>query len=403
MIKNSESTFRTSRRRLLSGFGATAFALALPSLGSTAALAAPNRASVDESATIGFLYVNGNTAGANTIAGFARHSGGTLSQLSGSPFTAGGSGTGAALGSQGAIQLSTDKRFLLAVDGASNGISVLSISSNGALTPVEGSPFPSGGVMPVSIAVHGNLVYVANAGTGGSNYTGFILQSNGRLDPLAGSTVTIADGAGIGDVLFDASGSHLVGIQVNTSLIDSFAVRSNGTLSAAPNSPFPAQAPGPFGSIFGGLKATRLFVSNAHGGSLNGSVSAFAVAANGTLTPLSGSPYPDLQTAPCWVSLSPDGRYLFTANAGSNSISSYAVSSSGVLSLVGSTPLKGGPGLGTFDQRLDPSGQFLYQVDGNKAEVSVLAVSGGNLSELSASPLSLGLSAGAVPFGIAII
>ena len=51
---------------------------------------------------------------------------------------------------------------------------------------------PPGGVLPVSVAVHDNLVYVANAGNGGSNYTGFRLRHDGRLKPVAGSTVALA-------------------------------------------------------------------------------------------------------------------------------------------------------------------------------------------------------------------
>jgi hypothetical protein len=51
-----------------------------------------------------------------------------------------------------------------------------------------------------SIAVHGTLVYVANAGDGGSNYTGFTLNPGGHLRPFAGSTVSLPDGSSPGDV-----------------------------------------------------------------------------------------------------------------------------------------------------------------------------------------------------------
>jgi len=54
----------------------------------------------------GHVYVNDNTAGVNTIAAFDRHSDGSLTPLPGSPYAAGGAGTGAIVGSQGALQLS---------------------------------------------------------------------------------------------------------------------------------------------------------------------------------------------------------------------------------------------------------------------------------------------------------
>ena len=62
---------------------------------------------------------------------------------------------------------------------------MLRIKPHGQLQPVEGSPVASGGIEPVSIAVHGGLVYVANAGTGGSNYTGFTLNPGGHLRPIS--------------------------------------------------------------------------------------------------------------------------------------------------------------------------------------------------------------------------
>jgi len=159
------------------------------------------------------------------------HADGSLTPLHGSPFAAGGAGTGAGIGSQGALQVTGDGKYLIAVDAGSNQISVLRINSDGELSPVGGDPVSSGGSKPVSLAVHGSLVYVANAGDGGSNYTGFTLNSGGHLRPLAGSTVPLPDGSSPGDVLFNSDGSRLVGARVGTSLIDSFTVGGDGRLS----------------------------------------------------------------------------------------------------------------------------------------------------------------------------
>jgi len=175
----------------------------------------------------------------------------------------------------------------------------------------------SGGVRPVSVAVHDNLVYVANAGNGGSNYTGFRLRDDGRLRPIAGSAVALPDGSQPGDVLFNADGTKLAGTRIGTSLIDSFTVGDDGRLAAAPGSPFPAQGLGPFGSEFRPTNPDQLFVSNAHNGASGGTVSAFLDAADGTLTSIGTSPFADLQTAPCWVEISHDGQFLFTTNTGS--------------------------------------------------------------------------------------
>lgn len=352
---------------------------------------------------VGYAYVNDNTAGANTVAGFARHLEGSLTALPNSPFNVGGAGTGAGIGSQGAVQVSDDGRYLLAVDAGSNQISVARIREDGALQPVEGGPVSSNGVEPVSIAVHGGLVYVANTGNGGTNYTGFTLDSGGNLRPIPGSTVPEPDGSSLGDVLIDPNGLHLAGTRVATSLIDSFDIGRDGRLSAAPGSPYAAQAAGPFGSAFRPAGLDQLFVSNAHAGPGNGTVSSFSVAPSGALSPVGGSPFPDFQTAPCWVAISPDGRYLFATNTASDSISSYKIARDGTLTLLGSTTLRGGTGqgaLGSLDLRLDPAGRALYVVDSKKAEVSALSVDDGILTELPSSPMAL--PAGAKAFGLAI-
>ncbi len=122
------------------------------------------------------------------MAGFTRNADGTISPLPDSPFAVGGAGSSSSLSSQGALQLSSNGRYLLAVDAGSNQISVLQTGKDGTLTPVEGSPFGSGGQYPVSIAVAKDLVYVANQGNGGSNYTGFNFDSKGNLTPIAGSS-----------------------------------------------------------------------------------------------------------------------------------------------------------------------------------------------------------------------
>jgi 6-phosphogluconolactonase (cycloisomerase 2 family) len=364
-------------------------------------------AGASDVAGAGKVYVNDNTVGTNTVAGFARRSDGTMTPFAGSPFSAGGAGTGTIVGSQGALQVSGDGRYLLAVDAGSNQISVLRIRPDGSLREAEGSPFASGGIEPVSIAVHGDLVYVANEGNGvsGSNYTGFTLNAGGHLTPISQSTFALPGTANPGDILFNSTGSNLVGIEVGTTipstfLIDSFVVGHDGRLTPANGSPFPAQAAGPFGSEFSPANPAHLYVSNAHGGAGNGSVSAFSVGHDGTVASIGGSPYADGRTAPCWVEISHDGRYLFTVNTGSTDISSYAIGTDGSLSLLGTTAFSSGTGIRPFDARLDPTGSDLYVVDAAIHAVSAFSVNGGALTELPASPF--GLPAGATPFGIAI-
>jgi 6-phosphogluconolactonase (cycloisomerase 2 family) len=361
----------------------------------TAAAAVPATASAAASPVDGHVYVDDNTTGTNTIAAFDRHPDGTLTPQPGSPFVAEGAGTGTGLASQGAVQVSSDGRYLLAVDAGSSQVSVLRIKPDGGLKLVPGGVVSSVGVEPVSIAEHDGLVYVANAGNGGSNYAGFTLNPGGHLRPLPRSTVSLPDGSQPGDVLFNSTGTNLVGTRIGTSLIDSFGVGQDGRLTPAAGSPFAAGAAGPFGSEFRPTDPSQLFVSNAHGGPGNGSVSAFSVAAAGTLSVIGASPFPDLQTAPCWVEITQDGKFLFTTNTASGTVSRYSIARDGALTLLGSTPTGAGP----LDARLSTDGRTLYTLDGAINAISGFAVSGGTLTSLGAP---LALPAGAAPAGVAV-
>jgi 6-phosphogluconolactonase len=365
-----------------------------------ASASASASASTDTSQVVGHVYVDDNTAGTNTIGAFDRHADGTLTPEPGSPFPAGGGGTGAGLASQGAIQFSADGRYVLAVDAGSNQVSVLRVHPGGWLSLVPGGVVSSGGTLPDSIAVHGNLVYVANSGNGGSNYTGFRLFG-GHLFPIPGSTVTLASDAAPGDVLFNGTGTKLAGTEVGPSQIDSFTVGFGGRLTAAPGSPFKAQGLGPFGSEFRPTDPDQLFVSNAHNTATDsGTISAFTDSRNGTLTSVAGSPFADDQMAPCWVEITHDGQFLFTVNTASGTISRFKIAPGGTLTLLGSTPLRGTGGVGAVDARLSPDGRFLYVDESKTGAVAAFAVHGGNLAELPGSPTSL--PAGAAPAGIAV-
>jgi 6-phosphogluconolactonase len=362
----------------------------------SASLPAPQTSPV-----VGHVYINDNTTGANTVAGFDRHADGSLTPIAGSPFAAGGAGAGHANASQGSLELSSDGRYLLAVDAGSNQISVLRIKPDGSLQIAD--IVSSNGGNPVSIAVDDGLVYVANADPVNPNYTGFTLNQGGHLRPILGSTVSLPAGSQPGDVLFDGDGTKLVGARVGTSEIDSFTVGGDGLLSAAPGSPFEHQAGvfGQFGSEFNPADPAQLFVSNAHtaaNGPAPGSVSAYTDAADGTLTPIGASPFANAGTASCWIEISHDGQYLFTVDTASSTVSSYSIGADGSLTAIGSTPIENGKG--AEDARLSPDGSTLWVVNGGGNQINAFSVHGGALTELTGSPTAG--PAGATPSGIVV-
>jgi 6-phosphogluconolactonase (cycloisomerase 2 family) len=357
---------------------------------------------------VGHVYVNDNTAPVNTVAGFDRHADGTLTALPGSPFVVGGSGTGGPDASQGSLQLSDNGRFLLAVDAGSNQISVLRVGHDGSLQPVDASPVSSNGVDPVSIAVHEDLVYVANAGPGRSagdaNYTGFRFDRAGRLSSIPNSTYVLPNDSKPGQVLFDRDGRKLVGTRIATSFIDSFTVGQDGRLTAAPGSPYdaqaftPAQGWGQLGAEFSPTHPDELFVTDAHtaagGAAFPGLVSSFTVAQDGSLTPV-GAPVANDGGAACWIEVGHDGRFAFVVNTASKTVSSYSIGAGGSLTFLSSI---GGVGAGAEDARLSPDGSTLWVVGSGTDTVTGFAVHGGTLTPLA----SIAGPAGAKPSGIVV-
>ena len=136
-------------------------------------------------------------------------------------------------------------------------------------------------------------------------------RSDGRLSPLAGSTVSVPDGAGLGDVLFNGhrhpagwhEGQHLADRQLRRRRTTGDLPPRRLALYAAGGWPLRQRVPPD--------QPCQLFVSNAHAGAGNGTVSAFNDGSNGVLTSIGASPFADNQTAPCWLTISPDGQYLY--------------------------------------------------------------------------------------------
>ena len=106
----------------------------------------------------GAVYTLTNSASGNAVAVFERDRDGSLTARG--TVATGGNGTGAGLGSQGALILDDDRLF--AVNAGDNTISLLQVDRRGKVRLADVDP--SGGARPISVTVHGKFVYVLNAG-----------------------------------------------------------------------------------------------------------------------------------------------------------------------------------------------------------------------------------------------
>src|SRR5207248_1503530 len=121
------------------------------------------------------VYTLTNQVGGNAVAVFKRAADGTLTAAG--TIATGGAGTGAGLGSQGAIALSDDGRWLFAVNAGSNDVSVFAVRPSGLSLAGRTA---SGGTRPISLTIHRNVLYVLNAG-GDGNISGFTVSASGDL------------------------------------------------------------------------------------------------------------------------------------------------------------------------------------------------------------------------------
>ncbi|WP_312441581.1 lactonase family protein [Lacrimispora sp.] len=281
-------------------------------------------------------------------------------------YKTGGQGTGAQivdpLSSQGSIILSDDGHFLFVVNAGSNSISSFKIARSGALILADVKQ--SGGFLPISLATHCNLLYVANAGNGSSiasNVTGFHVDENGRLTEITGSAKSLSsNNARPACIVINKNGNIIAVSEQNTNLISVFTVQPDGTLTGPVVSN--SSGSGPFGSVF--YTNEILLVTEV---GIN-ALSSYKVNHNGTLSVISPSVL-NFQSATCWVTLSENRRFAYTSNAGSHTITTYEVDCNGHLmisNIIYST--KDGSGA-PIDSGV--CSRNLYALNGNEGSISV--------------------------------
>ena len=310
----------------------------------------------------GSVYVQTNQASGNEIAVFHRSADGTLSSAGTVP--TGGLGTGAGLGSQGSVLLSNDGRWLFAVNAGSDEISAFRVDANGLILTDK---VPSGGSRPTSLTLYKDLLYVLNAG-GSGNITGFTVDQDGKLTALAGSTRPLSGNATApAQVSFSPDGAMLVVTERATNRIDTYVVEKDGVASSP--TAHPSSGITPFGFAF--TQQGVLVVSEAFGGApLGSAVSSYKVS-DGGLNVISGS-VPTGQTAACWIAVSKNGKFAYSTNAGSDSVSAYRVETDGSLSLVDDDA--GLTGAGPIDASASNNGQYLYVLNGRTHNISAFTI-----------------------------
>jgi 6-phosphogluconolactonase (cycloisomerase 2 family) len=310
-----------------------------------------------------------NSVEKNEVIAFTRAADGTLQE--GGHFATGGRGSGGVsdpLESQGSLTLSQDRSLLFAVNAGSGEISVFQVGRS-TLSFID--KVSSGGSEPNAVAQHGNLVYALNTG-GSSNVVGFALD-HGKLTEIPNSTRFLStNNSEAASLAFSPSGGFLAVTERATNNIDVFAVQQDGTLS--PIVINPSVGPGAFAVSFA-PNGAALVSETGRAGVPNGSaISSYAILANGTLSAISSS-VPTDGAANCWNAVTADGRFVYVSNAGSSTISGFAISATGALTPLTGTVVGSNPtGAGNLDITTSADSKFLYTLNSANGTIGIFAI-----------------------------
>jgi 6-phosphogluconolactonase (cycloisomerase 2 family) len=395
------------------------------------------------SPTTSFVYTetDNSNPGQNAVIAYRRNADGQVTEIG--SFQTGGTGVANPQGLLGPddsdkeVIASPDGHLLFAVNQGSNSVAEFRIRHDGSLDLVNKAAISSGGTEPVSLSIADRRLYVLNRGdevqgqppTVAPTITVFEIGRHGALRQDVDATTTLPLGVSPSQVLISSRSS--------LAFVDTFTPPPlNNVPGANEVVPFRIAADGQLVPIASGgvgapvtppllLGLAEHPTQNIIYAGLTGAnqVGVFTFDGGGNLklagtTPVQGN-------GPCWTLVSPDGKFLYTVDTGTNSV--------GVFSLP--DPLHpaqiqefvlGGPQNPTgnpsaprettdFEFALDPSGRALYVIDhqtdvagdfpqGNALHVLTVAADG-TLSEGTGSPLFLppGIPAGADPQGVAVI
>jgi 6-phosphogluconolactonase (cycloisomerase 2 family) len=321
----------------------------------SASAAAPAHGSYSGGSSHNLLFVQNDDPDGNTVFAYRRTAAGGLTQVG--TYPTGGNGgvlSGSVvdhLASQGALTYQSSARLLYAVNAGSNTLSTFRVAGDRL---VRRQVLGTGGQFPVSVAAHGNQVYVLNARDGGS-ISGY-LQVAGILVPIPSwhrdlHLNTSAPGQADefvstpGQIGFTPDGRELlVSTKNGGNSVEAFRVGPFGPAWAPEVTSLPGTVP--FGFTFD--RREHLVLTEAG----TNSVATFRVSRTGVLVALDSAGTG--QAATCWIAGS--GGTFYVSNAGSGTVSRYTVSRSGALAGGDTTATDAG----TVDAAASSDGRYLY-------------------------------------------
>ena len=336
-----------------------------------------------------FVYTN-NDRTPNTISAFSAAANGALSPIPGSPFTTGGTGAGGGSFSSNRITAAVVKNFLFAGNSGSNNVSAFSIDPvTGVLTSVPGSPFATAGVaggtgMSLATTPDDNFLIVANGDS--MTLSVFSIAANGALSPVAGSPFASGASGPLASAKVTSDGKFLA-VSSSPGAISMFSISATGALTPVPG---PSTAAAGAAGIECNCASTQLFVALKD--ALNSRVDVFDIGSGGTLSRILGSPFNGPGENSNVAVLSPDDRKLFVSAQNTNSVTVFNVASGGALSVVAGSPFAVPGAVSPSGMATNQAGTLLYTAAFNNLINGFSIGATGALTSVPGSPFSNGFS-----------
>jgi len=334
------------------------------------------------------VYTETNDAAGNKIQIYESGADGSLSLTA--EVSTGGLGTGGGLGNQGALALSENGRWLLAVNAGSDEISVFAVTDDG-LKWVD--KVRSGGLEPVSVTLHEDLVYVLNAG-GSGNISGFRFSPNGHLRPIPHSEQPLSSSkAGAAEIAFDRDSDRLIVSEKTTNNLSIYALEDGVAQAPVVR---PSNGKTPFGFAFDGHN--NLLVSEAFGGATNASaLSSYDVDEEDNSLEIISASVPTLQSAACWVVLARHSRFAYVTNTGSGTLTGFRVKRGGELTRISDDGITGITGGAPTDSAVSRNDRWLFVLSPTISKIVTFFVRpDGNLTNVGSAIGAPGSATGLV-------
>ncbi len=296
-------------------------------------------------------------------------------------------GTPATVSGPQGVAMTPDGKHLY-VGGANGGIGTVGrfiVAADGSLSAAAGVPTQTGMGPLTGIAVtpDGTRLYVLQT-VNNEFIRGFSVGANGSLSAIPGASASLGNPAGIA---VTPDGQRLYVSQNNTDQIRGYTINADGSLAQLVNSPFPLEAGANFANqIAITPSGTHLYVT---GTNAPHTISAFSIAANGSLSLVTGGPFPAGVTSPAGVWITPDGKGLYTASADSANVAAFTLGAGGIPSPLGAVASAGaGSGLAsTPDSKRLYVAPVLPQTNATGYDIGAT----GALSLIPGGPLNAGV------------